>query len=92
CFGWDCCDGLFPPYSHVPCSVLQKGAGMQSAFASCTCHLTVVCLFIDTGTIVSLAAHSSSSEEMDEVLTLLYTTVTPMLNPIIYSLRNSEVK
>ncbi|NXN60825.1 O10A7 protein, partial [Rynchops niger] len=79
-------------YVHIIGAVLQKGAGTQKAFATCTSHLTVVSLFFGTGAIVYLVPHSSSSKEMDEVLALLYAVVTPMLNPIIYSLRNSEVK
>lgn len=79
-------------YVHIIGAVLQKGAGTQRAFATCTSHLTVVSLFFGAGAIAYLAPHSSSSKEMDEALTLLYAVVTPMLNPIIYSLRNSEVK
>ncbi|XP_052670434.1 olfactory receptor 10A7-like [Harpia harpyja] len=79
-------------YVHIIRAVLQKGAGTQRAFATCTSHLTVVTLFFGTGAIAYLLPHSSASEEIDEVLALLYAVVTPMLNPIIYSLRNSEVK
>ncbi|KFP49968.1 Olfactory receptor 10A7, partial [Cathartes aura] len=79
-------------YVHIIGAVLQKGAGMQRAFATCTSHLTVVSLFFGTGAVAYLVPHSSASKEMDEVLALLYSVVTPMLNPIIYSLRNSEVK
>ncbi|NXT93786.1 O10A7 protein, partial [Anhinga rufa] len=79
-------------YIHIIGAVLQKGAGTQKAFATCTSHLIVVSLFFGAGAFVYLMPHSSSSKEMDEVLTLLYAIVTPMLNPIIYSLRNSEVK
>ncbi|NXS91064.1 OR2A5 protein, partial [Jacana jacana] len=79
-------------YVHIIRAVLQKGAGTQRAFATCTSHLTVVSLFFGAGAIVYLVPQSSSSKKMDKVLTLLYAIVTPMLNPIIYSLRNSEVK
>ncbi|NXJ01262.1 OR2A5 protein, partial [Psophia crepitans] len=79
-------------YIRIIGAVLQKGAGTQRAFATCTSHLTVVALFFGTGAVAYLMPHSSGSKEMDEVLTLLYAVVTPMLNPIIYSLRNSEVK
>ncbi|NXT78890.1 OR2A5 protein, partial [Zapornia atra] len=79
-------------YVHIMGAVLQKGAGMQRAFATCTSHLAVVTLFFGAGAAAYLVPHSSGSKEMDEVLTLLYAVVTPMLNPIIYSLRNSEVR
>ncbi|NXI71509.1 O10A7 protein, partial [Anseranas semipalmata] len=79
-------------YVHILWAVLQKGVGRQKAFATCTSHLIVVSLFFGAGAIVYLVPHSSSSKEMDKVLTLLYAIVTPMLNPIIYSLRNNEVQ
>ncbi|NXK28606.1 O10A7 protein, partial [Arenaria interpres] len=79
-------------YVHIIRTVLQKGAGMQRAFATCTSHLTVVSVFLGSGAVANLVPHSSGFTEMDEVLSLLYTIVTPMLNPIIYGLRNSEVK
>ncbi|KFQ38426.1 Olfactory receptor 1E5, partial [Mesitornis unicolor] len=79
-------------YVHIIRAVLQKGAGTQRAFATCTSHLTVVSLFFGAGAVVYLVPHSSSSKGMDEVLALLYAVVTPMLNPLIYSLRNGEVR
>ncbi|PKU36463.1 hypothetical protein llap_13237 [Limosa lapponica baueri] len=79
-------------YVHIIRTVLQRGAGTQRAFATCTSHLTVVSLFFGAGAVAYLVPHSSGSTEMDEVLALLYAVVTPTLNPIIYSLRNSEIK
>ncbi|XP_057266560.1 olfactory receptor 10A7-like [Pezoporus wallicus] len=79
-------------YAHIIGAVLQKGVAMQKAFATCTSHLTVASLFFGTGAVAYLVPHSSASKEMDKVLALLYAAVTPMLNPIIYSLRNSKVK
>ncbi|KFV97921.1 Olfactory receptor 2A5, partial [Eurypyga helias] len=79
-------------YVHIIGAVLQKGAGMQRAFATCASHLTVVSLFFGAGAIAYLMPHSNRAKEMDEVLALLYAAVTPMLNPIIYSLRNSGIK
>ncbi|XP_005442187.1 olfactory receptor 1E1-like [Falco biarmicus] len=79
-------------YAHIMRAVLQKGAGTWRGLTTCTSHLTVVSLFFGAGAIAYLVPHSSSSKEMDKVLALLYAVLTPMLNPIIYSLRNSEVK
>lgn len=79
-------------YVHILWAVLQKGAGGQKAFATCTSHLTVVFLFFGAGAIAYLLPHSSTSKEMGKVLALLYAIITPMLNPIIYSLRNNEVQ
>ncbi|NXE55660.1 O10A7 protein, partial [Casuarius casuarius] len=83
---------IFVSYVHIIWAVLQRRAGRQKAFATCTSHLTVVCLFFGAGAITYLVPHSSRSKEMHEVLALLYAVVTPMLNPVIYSLRNSEVR
>ncbi|NXF29967.1 O10A7 protein, partial [Nyctibius bracteatus] len=79
-------------YIHIVGAVLQKGAETQRAFTTCTSHLTMVSLFFGTGAIAYLVPHSNSSKEIGDILALLYAIVTPMLNPIIYSLRNSEVK
>ncbi|KAM6400137.1 LOW QUALITY PROTEIN: olfactory receptor 2A5-like [Rhynochetos jubatus] len=79
-------------YVHIIRAVLQKGAGMQRAFATCTSHLTMVSLFFGAGAIAYLVPHSGSAKEMDKVLALLYAVVTLMLNPIIYSLGNSRVE
>uniref|UniRef100_A0A8B9T059 Olfactory receptor n=1 Tax=Anas platyrhynchos TaxID=8839 RepID=A0A8B9T059_ANAPL len=79
-------------YVHILWAVLQKGAGRQKAFATCASHLTVVFLFFGAGAIAYLLPHSSTSKEMGKVLALLYAIITPMLNPIIYSLRNNEVQ
>ncbi|NXL90368.1 O10A7 protein, partial [Alectura lathami] len=79
-------------YIHILWAVLQKGVGGPKVFATCTSHLTVVALFFGTGAVAYLVPQSHSSKEVDKILALLYAIVTPMLNPIIYSLRNSEVR
>uniref|UniRef100_A0A8C5PV92 Olfactory receptor n=1 Tax=Leptobrachium leishanense TaxID=445787 RepID=A0A8C5PV92_9ANUR len=66
--------------------------GRSKAFSTCSSHLTVLLLFYGTGVIVymrPIAQHSHLSEQM---LSLLYIAVTPALNPLIYSVRNKEVK
>ncbi|NXA54984.1 O10A7 protein, partial [Nothocercus julius] len=79
-------------YFQIIRAVLLSRAGRQKAFATCTSHLTVVSLFFGAGAIMYLLPHSSLSKDTHEVLALLYAVVTPMMNPVIYSLRNSEVK
>ncbi|XP_032304000.1 olfactory receptor 10A7-like [Coturnix japonica] len=76
-------------YVHILQVVLRKGAGRQKAFATCTSHLIVVTLFFGTGAVTYLMPRSSSTK-MNKILALLYAIITPMLNPIIYSLRNNE--
>ncbi|XP_068107713.1 olfactory receptor 5AR1-like [Hyperolius riggenbachi] len=64
----------------------------QKAFSTCASHLTVVTLYYGTIMLMHLRPRSSYSPELNRVVTILYTVVTPMLNPIIYSIRNKDVK
>ncbi|XP_029435436.1 olfactory receptor 5V1-like [Rhinatrema bivittatum] len=67
--------------------------GRHKAFSTCASHVTVVCLFYVTATFRYMRPASSYSLDIqDRVVSVLYSIVTPMLNPIIYSLRNKEVK
>ncbi|XP_018420724.1 PREDICTED: olfactory receptor 1020-like [Nanorana parkeri] len=62
------------------------------AFSTCASHIAVVTLYYGTIMFMHLHPRSSSSAEQDRVVTILYTVVTPMLNPIIYSIRNKDIK
>ncbi|KAM6155662.1 olfactory receptor 1F1-like [Rhynchocyon petersi] len=66
--------------------------GKWKAFSTCGSHLVVVSLFYGTIIAVYFNPSSSHSAETDTPATLLYTVVTPMLNPFIYSLRNKDLK
>ncbi|XP_037981985.1 olfactory receptor 14I1-like [Motacilla alba alba] len=66
--------------------------GRHKAFSTCLPHLAVVCLFISTGTFAYLKPTSISSQSLDLALSVLYSVVPPALNPLIYSLRNQELK
>ncbi|XP_039353567.1 olfactory receptor 10A2-like [Mauremys reevesii] len=66
--------------------------GRHKAFSTCSSHLIVVTLFYCSASFVYLQPKSSYSPERDKFLSLIYTVITPMLNTIIYSLRNKEVK
>ncbi|CAN8180344.1 unnamed protein product [Coccothraustes coccothraustes] len=66
--------------------------GRHKAFSTCLPHLAVVSLFISTGTFAHLKPPSMSSPSLDLVVSVLYSVVTPALNPLIYSLRNQELK
>ncbi|KAM6999567.1 olfactory receptor 14J1-like [Passerculus sandwichensis] len=66
--------------------------GRHKAFSTCLPHLAVVSLFVSTGTFAYLKPPSSSSPSLDLALSVLYTVVPPALNPLIYSLRNHELK
>ncbi|XP_064285394.1 olfactory receptor 14C36-like [Passer domesticus] len=66
--------------------------GRHKAFSTCFPHLAVVSLFISTGTFAYLKPPSISSPSLDLSVSLLYSVVPPALNPLIYSLRNQELK
>ncbi|XP_074390261.1 olfactory receptor 14J1-like [Zonotrichia albicollis] len=66
--------------------------GRHKAFSTCLPHLAVVSLFISTGIFANLKSSSISSPSLDLALSFLYLVVPPALNPLIYSLRNQELK
>nr|XP_031363670.1 olfactory receptor 14J1-like [Lonchura striata domestica] len=66
--------------------------GRHKAFSTCLPHLAVVSLFVSTGTAAYLKPPTISSPSLDLALSVLYSVVPPALNPLIYSLRNQELK
>ncbi|KAM4883381.1 olfactory receptor 14J1-like [Sylvia borin] len=66
--------------------------GQHKAFSTCLPHLAVVSLFLVTGTFSYLKPPSISSPSLDLTLSVLYSVVPPALNPLIYSLRNQQLK
>ncbi|KAM9279275.1 olfactory receptor 14A16-like [Morus bassanus] len=66
--------------------------GRHKAFSTCLPHLAVVSLFVSTGTFAHLKPPSISSPLLDLVVAVLYSVVPPALNPLIYSMRNQELK
>ncbi|XP_077029146.1 olfactory receptor 14J1-like [Agelaius phoeniceus] len=66
--------------------------GWHKAFSTCLPHLAVVSLFLSTATFSDLKPPSISSPSLDLALSVLYSVVPPALNPLIYSLRNQELK
>ncbi|NXL85332.1 O1019 protein, partial [Alectura lathami] len=85
---------IFVSYIRILLSVLRirSPRGRRKAFSTCTSHLTVVTMFY--GAILFMYMRPSSTYMLDEnkTATLFYTIVTPTLNPVVYSLRNREVK
>ena len=69
-----------------------EGGGRYKAFSTCGSHLTVVCIYYGTGLGVYLSSDISQSPRKDSLASVMYTVVTPMLNPFIYSLRNRGIK
>ncbi|XP_068521126.1 olfactory receptor 14C36-like [Anas acuta] len=64
----------------------------HKAFSTCLPHLAVVSLFVSTATVAYLKPPSISSPSLDLVVSVLYSVVTPAMNPLIYSIRNQELK
>uniref|UniRef100_A0A8C2W838 Olfactory receptor 10A5 n=1 Tax=Chinchilla lanigera TaxID=34839 RepID=A0A8C2W838_CHILA len=81
-------------YTRIAAAILKipSAKGKHKAFSTCSSHLLVVSLFYVSSSLTYFRPKSSNSPESKKVLSLSYTIVTPMLNPIIYSLRNNEVK
>ncbi|XP_072217186.1 olfactory receptor 14J1-like [Excalfactoria chinensis] len=81
-------------YVQIFLAVLRMPSveGQHKAFSTCLPHLVVVSLFITTGFYAYLNPHSVSSPSMDLMVAVLYSVVPPAVNPLIYSMRNSEVK
>ncbi|XP_051857197.1 olfactory receptor 2A5-like [Antechinus flavipes] len=71
---------------------IQSGEGRKKAFSTCSSHLCVVGLFYGIGIILYMTPKTSHPEEQQKILSLFYSLINPMLNPLIYSLRNAEVK
>nr|XP_004460232.2 olfactory receptor 2T27-like [Dasypus novemcinctus] len=70
---------------------LESKLGMRKALATCSSHMIVLSLFYGTAIFKYLLPKSYHTAEQDEVVSVFYTIVTPMLNPLIYSLRNKDV-
>ncbi|XP_006877611.1 PREDICTED: olfactory receptor 18-like [Chrysochloris asiatica] len=81
-------------YIRIISSILKvsSSGGRYKAFSTCGSHLSVVCLFYGAGLGVSLSSVFSYSAKKDALASIMYTVVTPMLNPFIYSLRNKNIK
>ncbi|XP_074827473.1 olfactory receptor 6N1-like [Natator depressus] len=71
---------------------IPSTTGRQKAFSTCSSHLIVVTIFYGTLMIVYLLPKHDTLRDLNKVVSLSYTVLTPLVNPLIYSLRNREVK
>ncbi|XP_005401281.2 PREDICTED: olfactory receptor 11L1-like [Chinchilla lanigera] len=81
-------------YAYIVAAVLRipSSSGKQRAFSTCSSHLIVVTLYYGTlGTVYAIPT-ATRTAALHKTFSLLYTVVTPMINPIVYSLRNKDVK
>ncbi|XP_036210253.1 olfactory receptor 8A1 [Myotis myotis] len=81
-------------YAFIFSSILRISTteGRSRAFSTCSSHLAAVGMFYGTTAFMYLKPSTASSLAQENVASVFYTTVIPMLNPLIYSLRNKEVK
>ncbi|XP_058381414.1 olfactory receptor 7E178-like [Diceros bicornis minor] len=93
-FGGVPVSGILLSYTRIVSSILRvpSTSGRYKAFSTCGSHLSVVCLFYGTGLGVYFSSTVLHSSKKDAVASVMYTVVTPMLNPFIYSLRNRDIK
>ncbi|NP_666414.1 olfactory receptor family 5 subfamily B member 107 [Mus musculus] len=71
---------------------MRSRAGVQKALSTCVSHLTAVFIFYGTIIFMYLQPSSRHAMDTDKIVSVFYTMVIPMLNPLVYSLRNKEVK
>ncbi|XP_042329589.1 olfactory receptor 11A1-like [Sceloporus undulatus] len=71
---------------------IPSTTGRQKAFSTCSSHLIVVTIFYGTLIIVYILPDSNGLRELKKLFSVFYTILTPLINPLIYSLRNNEVK
>ncbi|XP_064145269.1 olfactory receptor 5P76-like [Loxodonta africana] len=79
-------------YILITIMKMHSTEGRHKAFSTCTSHLTAVTLFYGTTTFIYVMPKSTYSTDQNKVVSVFYMVVIPMLNPLIYSLRNNEIK
>ncbi|XP_034509227.1 olfactory receptor 7A17-like [Ailuropoda melanoleuca] len=86
--------GILYSYSKIVSSIrkIPSAQGKYKAFSTCASHLSIVSLFYCTSLGVYLSSAATQSSHAGAVASVMYTVVTPMLNPFIYSLRNKDIK
>ncbi|KAM9312268.1 olfactory receptor 1M1-like [Gastrophryne carolinensis] len=71
---------------------ISSVAGRMKSFSTCSSHLAVVCLFYGTVIVTYMSPSEGRSKMISKVMAMFYTVFTPFLNPLIYSLRNKDIK
>ncbi|XP_069630758.1 olfactory receptor 14A16-like [Haliaeetus albicilla] len=94
CLDFGCFVFIVLSYGQIFRAVLRipSEQGWHKVFSMCLPHLAVVSLFISTGSFAYLKPPSISSPSLDLVVAVLYSVVPPAMNPLIYSMRNHEIK
>uniref|UniRef100_A0A8C7DXI6 Olfactory receptor n=1 Tax=Naja naja TaxID=35670 RepID=A0A8C7DXI6_NAJNA len=92
--GVGCCCFIIVTYVHIFMTLLEISSrqGRQKAFATCLPHIIVFSMFLLTGSIAYLRPTSDTPSYLDLIFTMIYSMLPPLLNPIIYSMRNEAIK
>ncbi|XP_054849837.1 olfactory receptor 14I1-like [Eublepharis macularius] len=85
---------IIATYVQIFSTVLKmpSGQGRQKAFSTCLPHLIVISMFVFTGCFAYVRPSSKSPSAIDLIFSFIYSIVPPMMNPLIYSMRNKEIK
>ncbi|XP_037695134.1 olfactory receptor 8B3-like [Choloepus didactylus] len=85
---------IFISYGFILCSILHINSteGRSKAFSTCSSHIMAVLLFFGSTAFVYLQPSSTRSMHEGKIYSVFYTNVVPMMNPLVYSLRNKDVK
>ncbi|XP_029812917.1 LOW QUALITY PROTEIN: olfactory receptor 145-like [Suricata suricatta] len=85
---------IFVSYASILSSILRISSteGRSKAFSTCSSHIIAVSLFFGSGAFMYLKPSSASSMNEGEISSVFYTNVLPVMNPLIYSLRNKDVR
>ncbi|XP_038179148.1 olfactory receptor 8B3-like [Arvicola amphibius] len=88
------CIIIFTSYGFILSNILQmrSTAGIYKAFSTCSSHILAVSLFFGSCAFMYLKPSSAGSMDQGKISSVFYTIVVPMMNPLIYSLRNKDVK
>ncbi|XP_069502599.1 olfactory receptor 5V1-like [Ambystoma mexicanum] len=93
-FGVSCLVFILMSYIFIISAILRIPSedGRHRAFSTCASHITVVVLYFGALIFMYLLPTTDSTKKVDSIVSVMYSVVTPVLNPIIYSLRNKEMK
>ncbi|XP_066476270.1 olfactory receptor 5J3-like [Tiliqua scincoides] len=85
---------ILTSYTYILITILKihSAKSRQKAFSTCTSHLLVIAMFYGAASFEYARPSSRNNQNLDKIASVVYTIVTPMLNPLIYSVRNKEVK
>ncbi|XP_011912953.1 PREDICTED: olfactory receptor-like protein OLF3 [Cercocebus atys] len=88
------CSLVLFSYARIVATILRipSAQGRRKTFGTCASHLTVVCMCFGATMFTYMRPVGGSSVEQEKMVALFYAVVTPMLNPLIYSLRNNDVR